>query len=101
MLPPAPPRFSTTIGWPSAADSGSSTMRPRTSMVEPAPNGTTARIGFVGHCCAAAASGRQAARSAAATLNAKRCMALLLCGMAILQAQPELLADARGLLVGL
>jgi hypothetical protein len=37
------------MGWPSAAESGSSTMRPMTSMVEPALNGTIARMGLAGH----------------------------------------------------
>jgi hypothetical protein len=51
-VPPAPPRFSTMIAWPSRADSSSNTMRGITSVALPAPNGMIARMGFVGHVCA-------------------------------------------------
>ena len=46
IVPPAPPRFSTMIDWPSCCDSGSNTMRATMSIVEPAVNGMMARIGL-------------------------------------------------------
>src|ERR1700761_3400127 len=43
-VPPAPGRFSTTIGWPSSADSLSKNSRGTTSVALPAPNGIVALI---------------------------------------------------------
>ena len=51
-MPPAPTRFSTTTGWPSAFDSGSATMRAAMSVPPPAPKPTMMRIGRVGQSCA-------------------------------------------------
>ena len=48
MVPPAPPRFSTTIGWPSAADILSATLRAITVVLPPGGNGTISVIGRVG-----------------------------------------------------
>src|ERR1700687_2871952 len=67
MLPPAPPRFSITMVCPSWRDSGSVTMRPRMSMVLPALNGTTARIGLpAGQALALGKRGSAGAARAAA-----------------------------------
>ena len=56
IVPPAPPRFSTTIDWPSWLCNCSNTIRGITSVAEPAPNGTTALIGRLGQeSCAAEA----------------------------------------------
>ena len=54
MLPLAPGRFSITTGWPSIGCRLSATTRPTMSGVEPGPNGTISRSGFVGQSCAAA-----------------------------------------------
>src|SRR5262245_12641141 len=72
MVPPAPPRFSMTIGWPSCADTGSSTMRPTMSRLLPAENGTMARIGRAGHVCAATGRASMGVADAAATAWRKR-----------------------------
>ena len=60
MVPPAPGRFSTTIGWLTCFDTCSSTIRPTMSLAAPAANGTIAwivRSGQGGDACAAAACG--------------------------------------------
>src|SRR5215813_4020711 len=54
IVPPAPPRFSMTIGWPSSIASGSNTARGTRSVALPAAKGMKARNGLVGHDCAAA-----------------------------------------------
>src|SRR5215470_7333016 len=54
IVPPAPPRFSTTMGWPSSAASGSNTVRGTRSVALPAAKGMKARNGLVGQVCAAA-----------------------------------------------
>src|SRR5215207_525740 len=66
IVPPAPPRFSTTTGWPSWLDSGSSTSRPTISSELPAANGIIARIGRAGQAWAKAACGRAGIAKAAA-----------------------------------
>jgi hypothetical protein len=48
VLPPAPARFSTMIGWPSAFAISSPTRRARTSASPPAGNGAIMRIGRLG-----------------------------------------------------
>ena len=53
-VPPAPTRFSTTIGWPSCAESCSATVRATMSVPLPAVNGMMIRIGFDGQVCAVA-----------------------------------------------
>jgi len=48
MLPPAPPMFSTTSGWPSAACIGSAISLASASTGPPAGNGTMTTMGLVG-----------------------------------------------------
>src|SRR5262245_64322303 len=73
IVPPAPPRFSMTIGCPSWLANGSSTMRPTMSRLEPAENGTMARIGRAGQTCARATCGNAgAARVAPASCRNRR-----------------------------
>lgn len=45
ITPPAPGRFSTTTLWPSASPMPLPTWRATISVMPPAPNGTTSRIG--------------------------------------------------------
>src|SRR5262245_10712175 len=54
-LPPAPPRFSTTLGWPVRSASLEDTMRVTMSAGPPGGNGTIQRIGFDGHAVCACA----------------------------------------------
>ncbi|WZB71938.1 hypothetical protein WJ968_09575 [Achromobacter xylosoxidans] len=56
MEPPAPPRFSTTTGWPSSRVSPSANTRAVVSVTPPAPKGTISRTGCVGYACAHAAA---------------------------------------------
>src|SRR5580765_8518284 len=56
MVPPAPPRFSTSTGWPIDSCMRWATMRAAMSVVPPAGNGTTMRSGLDGKgwasaCC--------------------------------------------------
>src|SRR5262245_31343258 len=53
-VPPAPPRFSTMIGWPSAALSGSNKARGTMSVALPAAKGMKARMGLDGQVWAIA-----------------------------------------------
>src|SRR5712691_5010444 len=55
MVPPAPGRFSMTMGCPSWGESLSVTVRAMMSVPLPGVNGTTILIGFAGHACAHAA----------------------------------------------
>jgi hypothetical protein len=55
---PAPPLVSIMMGWPSLVDSSAPTVRAAMSVNDPAPNGTTIRIGLVGHAEAAALEAR-------------------------------------------
>jgi hypothetical protein len=48
MLPPAPPAFSTTTGWPSDVRMCSARMRVSVSVAPPGGNGTTMVIGRAG-----------------------------------------------------
>jgi len=48
MVPPAPPRLSTTICWPSDAVSWSATLRAITVVLPPGGNGTISVIGRLG-----------------------------------------------------
>src|SRR5437868_14847647 len=57
MVPPAPTRFSITIGCPSSIARRSNTRRGNTSAALPAPNGITALIGRDGQLSARAANG--------------------------------------------
>ncbi len=54
MVPPAPGRFSTTIGLLTCFDTCSSTMRPTMSLAAPAANGTIAWMFRSGQFCASA-----------------------------------------------
>ena len=53
-VPPAPPRLSMMIGWPSASDRRGITARVTTSATPPAANGTMKRIGLAGQAWAKA-----------------------------------------------
>src|SRR5687767_2119429 len=57
MVPPAPPRFSMTIDWPSRSPSFCATMRATMSVEPPGGKGTIRRIGFAGQAWADAAPG--------------------------------------------
>jgi hypothetical protein len=48
MVPPAPPRLSTTIDWPSTSLILSATMRPTMVVLPPGGNGTINVIGRLG-----------------------------------------------------
>jgi hypothetical protein len=48
ITPAAPPRFSTTSGWPRRSPMRSATMRATLSSAPPATVGTITRIGFAG-----------------------------------------------------
>src|SRR5687768_16675404 len=54
MLPPAPPRFSTSTGWPRRSDIFWPTSRATVSAKPPAANATTVRTGLAGYACASA-----------------------------------------------
>src|SRR5262245_28437654 len=73
MVPPAPGRFSTTIGWPTCFDTCSSTMRPTMSFAAPAANGTIAWMVRSGQGCVACATAADGAarNKAAATCHAR------------------------------
>src|SRR5712671_4819844 len=57
MVPPAPPRFSTTTCWPSDLLILSATMRPSASLPPPGGNGMTSVTGRTGYAWAAAGRG--------------------------------------------
>src|SRR5215831_15919306 len=80
-LPPAPPRFSTTFGWPVCSASLEDTMRVTTSAGPPGGKGTIQRIGFDGNDCACAACASSAAQKKIAAFIA-----------AIVAARPRLTA---------
>src|SRR4051794_11177069 len=52
MVPPAPPWFSTSTGWPIDSCMRCATRRATMSVVPPAGNGTMMRSGFEGKDCA-------------------------------------------------
>src|ERR1700687_1503218 len=62
MLPPAPGRFSTTTGWPSAGARCAASQRARISTTPAVPPGTMRRTGLVGQgaSCASASGGLSA-----------------------------------------
>src|SRR5512134_3170159 len=68
MLPPAPARFSTSTGWPSAAESLSPSARAVTSVEPPGGYGTMSRTGLDGQPCACGAS----AQSETTRANSRR-----------------------------
>src|ERR1700674_2059493 len=79
MVPPAPPRFSTTICWPIDLLILSATMRPSASLPPPGGNGMTRVTGRVGYAWAVAAPGvsDQAVAPATRTMNARRLICFL------------------------
>src|SRR5690606_15524573 len=76
MLPPAPERFSTMMGWPSEARTFSASRRAVESSGPPGGYGTTKRSGLVGKSVSCAAAGarqdRVAARATAPPTRARR-----------------------------
>src|SRR5262245_6636678 len=52
MVPPAPPRFSTTTCWPSTSETRAAMMRATMSEPLPGPNGTTSVTKRLGQLCA-------------------------------------------------
>ena len=69
MVPPAPPMFSTSMGWPSDTRIGSISARTMVSTAPPAASGTTMVIGFDGNVCAGAAEQPSEAANAARASN--------------------------------
>src|SRR5262249_41921348 len=51
-MPPAPPTFSKSTGWPKSSESRDAKIRPKTSPALPAANGYTIVTGRVGQLCA-------------------------------------------------
>src|SRR5436190_23772119 len=51
-MPPAPPTFSTIIACPKYSDRRGARIRPKTSGMPPAANGTTSVMGRLGQSCA-------------------------------------------------
>src|SRR5678816_2525129 len=74
MLPPAPPRFSMTTGWPRASPSWGAISRASASVPPPTANGTTSLTTRSGNCWAAAGSASRAREAAAATRTTARQM---------------------------
>src|SRR5437868_13530454 len=68
MLPPAPPTFSITIGWPSDSRIFSAMMRAAASVEPPGGNGTISVSGRDGKVCACAAVAAHTAMNSAATI---------------------------------
>src|SRR3954468_4164047 len=62
IAPPAPPRLSTTKGWPSSRAMPSAAMRPTMSVEPPGGKGMISVTGFAGYC--ARADEQHSARSA-------------------------------------
>src|SRR4051794_27709837 len=69
MLPPAPPTFSITIGWPSTGRMRSAMMRAAASVDPPGGNGTTSVSERTGKLCACALAKPARAVSASAARN--------------------------------
>src|SRR5262249_41620729 len=65
MLPPAPPRLTTTICWPQASFSFCPTRRVTMSVAPPGGNGQMMRTGFDGYVWASDGIASRAAKSAA------------------------------------
>src|SRR5437773_6283216 len=63
MMPPAPPRFSITTGWPRLSCSAGTKLRAAMSVPPPGAAGTMRWIGFVGYCAAAGGIAKCAASS--------------------------------------
>jgi hypothetical protein len=67
-LPPAPPRFSITTGWPSASASGGWITRATMSLAPPGANGTTSVTGRSGQAAAPACGNAAASASSSAAM---------------------------------
>src|SRR5439155_1660239 len=63
MMPPAPPRFSITTGWPRLSCSAGTKLRAAMSVPPPGAAGTMRWIGLVGYCAAAGGMAKCAASS--------------------------------------
>src|SRR5215831_19585085 len=74
MVPPAPPRLSTTICWPSDLLIFSATMRPSASLPPPGGNGMTSVIGRTGYVWAKARPDASDAAPPTRRRNARRLM---------------------------
>src|SRR5437667_30821 len=61
MMPPAPPRFSITTGWPRSSCSAGTKLRAAISVPPPGAAGTMRWIGLVGYCAAAGGMAKCAA----------------------------------------
>src|SRR5688500_11435018 len=72
MMAFAPPRLSTTSGWPSTLSISFAMALALASVAPPGGNGTIRRIGRVGHACCAAASAAITAAEAASAAIAHR-----------------------------
>src|SRR5215471_10236867 len=72
MLPAAPPRFSTTTGWPHFSPIFCASTRPRISVVPPGAQGTIMRTGFAGYDCPAACWGGKDRRTNAVIRSRRR-----------------------------
>src|SRR6202171_3821766 len=73
MEPPAPPRLSMMIGWPSCLESGSCSMRAITSVPPPGGYGTMKVTDLVGHCaeaCEAASASAKPVKNARSVMRA-------------------------------
>src|SRR5436305_1877202 len=68
IAPPAPPRLSTTKGWPSSFCRPSAAMRPMMSVEPPGGNGMISVTGFAGHDCASADATKQQSEKSASSL---------------------------------
>src|SRR5262245_4963265 len=69
--PPAPPLFTTRIGWPSCFSAIAATMRAATSVLPPAGKATMSCTGLTGYCCALA--GPAPSASMAVSADASPC----------------------------
>lgn len=77
ITPPAPARFSTMKGWPSAAPSSVLKAQATASSAPPAPKGTMMRTGLAGYCCAGAGLEMPKAKLNANAILPRKRMALL------------------------
>src|SRR5215813_2245000 len=96
-LPPAPVRFSTTIGSPVCLPSQSPARRPRTSVAAPAATGTTIRIGFDDRLCADAGIAPDTSRIAPKITCSRRISSVFLSGPILEQFARRVLSTAASL----
>ncbi len=71
-MPPAPGRFSSTIGWPSRFSRPGCTIRPIASELPPGGKLISMRIGRSGHALCAAAAPAKATQSAITDTTVRR-----------------------------